>query len=429
MSVQTANPLMSLLTNPTIAGLIDNAAGTLVPVPQGAATAQAAATANTKGNTNTKLDTAANKAGAALGKLFGESVGSSSKGGTAVSQFVGGFVQGMAEGLEQSMGNFCPGEPSPDGNKPPSQPTQMTVDSDGKVHTPGGYTIEATSQYCWKITGPDGNTSEVWGDPHVRQKDKDGKVTGTWDFKNDATFVLDDGTKINVQCKPYNNMTVSSTLEIWRDGEEVDITDIDKGKGKVGQVQTNAHEDVKTEQTFMEGTNAADWLYNAFQITGNTAEGADHFTQGQFELGQWGHNNVGGWGGNYGNGMLGIDNAQGGIVRDGPMVPQQPVPAPKPPATDPKTQATQALLKILGGVLEVLKGLLPLLQKRAPTQNPYTTPDPAPPKTTTPPKYDPNQHAQGLQSAFQAIGTMLQVLGEVMQMAAALKGMRAQGTR
>lgn len=228
-------------------------------------------------------------------------------------------------------------------------------------------------------------------------------------------------------------MTVSSTLEIWRDGEEVDITDIDKGKGKVGQVQTNAHEDVKTEQTFMEGTNAADWLYEAFQIAGNTSEGADHFTKGQFELGEYGHNKIGGWGGSYGNGMLGLDNAQGGIVRDGPMVPQKPAPAPtpapKPPTTDTKAQATQALLKVLTGVLEVLKGLLPLLQKRAPTQNPYTTPDQAPPKTTTPPKYDPNQHAQGLQNAFQAVGTMLQVLGEVMQMAAALKGMRAQGAR
>src|SRR4051794_12779395 len=133
MSVN-ANPLMSLLTNPAIAGLIDNAAGTLVPVPQGAVTAQAAATgttANAKANAN--VGTAANQAGQALGKMLGETVGS--KGGTAVSQFVGGFVSGMAEGLEHSLGNFCPGEPNPGDKKPPNQPTQMTVDSNGAVHT------------------------------------------------------------------------------------------------------------------------------------------------------------------------------------------------------------------------------------------------------------------------------------------------------
>lgn len=435
MSVN-ANPLMSLLTNPAIAGMIDNAAGTLVPVPQGAVTAQAAATAGTTtAKANTQVGTAANQAGQALGKLFGEAVGSNAKGGTAVSQFVGGFVSGMAEGLEQSMGNFCPGEPNPNDKLPPSQPTQMSVDSQGVVHTPGGYTIEATSQYCWKITGPDGKSTEVWGDPHVRQKDEKGKVTGTWDFKKDSTFVLDDGTKINVKCKPYNNMTVSSTLEIWRDGEEVDITDIDKGKGKVSQVQTNANEDVATQQTFMEGVNASDWLFGAYQITGNTAEGADHFTKGQFELGQWGHNNVGGWGGNYGNGWHGLNNnsSEFGIPKNPPATqpPTTQPPTTQPPTTQPPAtdQKTQGLIKVLQGVLEILSALAPLLKSQAPTKNPYTTPDPAPPKTTTPPKYDPTQHAAGLQGAFQAIGTMFQVLGEILQMAAALKGARAQGAR
>ena len=65
-----------------------------------------------------------------------------------------------------------------------------------------------------EITGPDGQSSEIWGDPHVREKDKDGKVIGNWDFKKDSTFVLGDGTKINVSTKPYNNMTVTTGLEI-----------------------------------------------------------------------------------------------------------------------------------------------------------------------------------------------------------------------
>ena len=174
MSVQNSNPLHTLLSNPLIAGMIDNAAGTLVPVPQGAAQAAATATAATLGRTPintggmTKTATAnlggflsaqggdpantagpkgstASQAGQAMGKLIGETVGS--QGGSAVSQFVGGFVDGLAKGLEQSLGNFCPGEPSPEDKKPPSQPTQMQVGSDGVVHTPGGYSIEATSQY------------------------------------------------------------------------------------------------------------------------------------------------------------------------------------------------------------------------------------------------------------------------------------------
>lgn len=428
MSVSNANnPLMSLLSNPLIAGMIDNAAGTLVPAQQGAAQTTAAANlggpATTK-TANANTGAAAGKAGEAMGKLIGETVGA--QGGSAVSQFVGGFVDGLAKGLEHSLGNFCPGEPSPEDKKPPSKPTQLNVDSNGAVTTPGGYKIEATGQYNWKITGPDGKSSEIWGDPHVRQKDEKGNVTANWDFKKDSTFVLADGTKINVQCKPYNNMTVTSSLEIWRDGEEVDITDIDKGKGKVGQVQTNANEDVQTQQTFMEGINAADWLFGGFQITGNTAEGADNFAKGKFELGEYGHNFVGGWGGNYGNGLHGLNNNSDMLGIPGAATKP---PTTQAPANTANADKIAALVKILQGVLEIVSALAPLLKNQTPKNNPYTSPDPAPPKTTTPPKYDAGQHAQGLKNAFQAIGTMFQVLGEVLQMAAALKGMRSQGAR
>jgi hypothetical protein len=404
-------------------------------VPQGAAQAAATAanggrpvttTANLGGPVTTKTadtkdQSAAGKAGEAMGKLIGETVGS--QGGSAVSQFVGGFVDGLAKGLEQSLGNFCPGEPSPEDKKPPSKPTQLNVDSNGVVTTPGGYKIEATSQYTWKITGPDGSSSEIWGDPHVRQRDAKGNITANWDFKKDSTFVLADGTKINVQCKPYGNMTVTSAIEIWRDGEEVDITDIDKGKGKVGKVQVNANEDFATQQTFMEGLNASDWLFGGFQITGNTAEGADHFARGQFELGEWGHNHIGGWGGNYGNGIHGLNNNSDWLNGPGAAKPPSTQPAP-----NPAVDRTAALLKILTGVLELVSALAPLLKSQA-RNNPYSTPDQAPPKTTTPPKYDSAQHAQGLKNAFSVFGTMFQVLGQVLQMAAELKGMRAQGAR
>ena len=182
----------------------------------------------------------------------------------------------------------------------------------------------------------------------------------------------------------------------------------------------------------MEGTGANDWLYGGFQIAGNTADGADNFAKGQFELGQWGHNFIGGWGGAYGNGLHGLNNnttwLDGPGAAPAPAKPQ-PTPTPQPPTNNGNADKIAGLLKVLSGVLEILTALAPLLKNQKPANNPYTTPDPAPPKTNSPPAYDPNQHAKGLQNAFQAIGTMFQVLGEVLQMAAALKGMRSQGAR
>ena len=86
----------------------------------------------------------------------------------------------------------------------------------GKVTTPGGYQIEPLGQYEWKITGPDGKSTRVWGDPHVAEGDG-----GAWDFKRDSTFVLGDGTRINVATKPYGNMTVTSGLEILSGNDRV----------------------------------------------------------------------------------------------------------------------------------------------------------------------------------------------------------------
>src|SRR3712207_7111164 len=42
--------------------------------------------------------------------------------------------------------------------------------------------------YEWKITGPDGKTTRVWGDPHVDEGDREGN--NDWEFKRNSTFVL-----------------------------------------------------------------------------------------------------------------------------------------------------------------------------------------------------------------------------------------------
>src|SRR5688572_20456016 len=92
------------------------------------------------------------------------------------SQFSGG--QSIAAG-------GCVVPPSPFES---SQPQGSLKTDAGVITTPGGYKIEATSQFEWKITGPDGKTTRVWGDPHVAEGDG-----GKWDFKRNSTFVLGDG--------------------------------------------------------------------------------------------------------------------------------------------------------------------------------------------------------------------------------------------
>src|SRR4051812_11209965 len=67
---------------------------------------------------------------------------------------------------------YCPEPPPP---CPPPDP--LKTGCDGKIHTPGGYTIESCGNSEWKITGPDGKCTRVWGDPHVAESDG-----GKWDF-------------------------------------------------------------------------------------------------------------------------------------------------------------------------------------------------------------------------------------------------------
>src|SRR5207248_5346521 len=122
----------------------------------------------------------------------------------ALGSFTTGLVEGLATGL---TGTFAPSAPSPTDNCPPSsgQPSMLAVDK-GVITTAGGYKIEPSGQFEWKITGPDGKSTRVWGDPHVETS------KGTkFDFKQDTSFVLPDGTKINVKTTPWTgnpNVTV-----------------------------------------------------------------------------------------------------------------------------------------------------------------------------------------------------------------------------
>jgi len=157
----------------------------------------------------------------------------------------------------------------------------LKVSEDGKITTPGGYTIEQLGQFEWRVTGPDGKNTRVWGDPHVDESDG-----GKFDFKRDTSFVLGDGTRINVTCKPWGNgMTVTGQLDIVAGDSHVRVSDIDKGKGKVGQVSYDGLDEVvrfhsasKTD-IFQMGKTTADWTFEGREIKGDT-NGGETFKTG-----------------------------------------------------------------------------------------------------------------------------------------------------
>jgi hypothetical protein len=148
------------------------------------------------------------------------------------------------------------------------------------VTTPGGYKITPTGPSSWKIDGPDGKSTTVHGDPHVSEGD-----SGKWDFKKDSTFVLGDGTRINVTTTPpgKNGMTVTKQLDIINGNDHVAISDIDKGKGKIGQVtQTGEEQAAKfgNKDVITMGKETDDWSFQGKEIIGSE-KGGESFKLGK----------------------------------------------------------------------------------------------------------------------------------------------------
>lgn len=174
-------------------------------------------------------------------------------------------------------GPATPAPPSPGDSSHPSG--SLKTDKNGVITTPGGYKIEATKKFEWKITGPDGKSTRVWGDPHVDEGDG-----GKWDFKRDSTFVLGDGTRINCTTAPYGNgMTVSSKLEIISGNDRVQVTDIDKGKGKTGPVTQDGYANVNSfggKDVFVMGKETDDWSFTGKEIVGSN-NGGESFKLGK----------------------------------------------------------------------------------------------------------------------------------------------------
>lgn len=157
-----------------------------------------------------------------------------------------------------------------------------SLKADGSViTTPGGYKIEMVGQYNWKITGPDGKTTRIEGDPHVYESDN-----GKWDFKRSSTFVLGDGTRINVTTVPggAEGMTVTGSLEIISGNDRVVVSDIDKGKGKIGTVTQDGYQHVNNfggRDVFVMGKETDDWSFQGKEIIGSENGGESFKTGGE----------------------------------------------------------------------------------------------------------------------------------------------------
>jgi hypothetical protein len=191
---------------------------------------------------------------------------------------------GSSQGFQRGNGGCCcPSKPAP--INPPvlgdgCQPRNSLKTEGNVITTPGGYKIEMQGKFDWKITGPDGKKTEIWGDPHVKEGDG-----GCWDFKKNSIFKLPDGTQIKCNTVPYGNgMTVTGSLDITCGSDHINVSDIDKGIGKIG---TNKGDGILERygniisglDTFVMGKESDDWSMGGKEIIGSN-NGGDSFRLG-----------------------------------------------------------------------------------------------------------------------------------------------------
>ncbi len=191
---------------------------------------------------------------------------------------------GSSQGFHGGNGGCgCPSQPAP--INPPiwedsCQPRNSLKTEGNVITTPGGYKIEMQGKFDWKITGPDGKKTEIWGDPHVREGDG-----GNWDFKRNSIFKLPDGTEIKCNTVPYGNgMTVTGSLDITCGRDHINVSDIDKGMGKIGANQGDGMtqrygNSISGLDTFVMGKESDDWAMGGKEIIGSN-NGGDSFKLG-----------------------------------------------------------------------------------------------------------------------------------------------------
>ena len=117
---------------------------------------------------------------------------------------------------------------------------QAAVDDAGQVvvTTEDGYTIKCEGKdQAWRITGPDGKTTRIWGDPHVEESDGD-----KWDFTDQSSFKFGNN-KITVEVQPLGNGTsFTKQITIYNGQDRVTVSHIDENKPKITSVSNDGRE-------------------------------------------------------------------------------------------------------------------------------------------------------------------------------------------
>lgn len=100
-----------------------------------------------------------------------------------------------------------------------------------QVKTNDGFNVTFLGRdEAFTITGPDGKTTKIWGDPHVKESDGD-----QWDFKNQSSFIFGNN-KVTVQTVPSEHngeVTYSQTVTVYNGDDRFTITGIDKNAPEI----------------------------------------------------------------------------------------------------------------------------------------------------------------------------------------------------
>jgi len=179
-------------------------------------------------------------------------------------------LENMMPSTTGNPGAPSPGTPSP---QPTPQPTWEVDQSNRTIQLDNGYSLKFdNANQSWHITDKEGNSTRIWGDPHVQENDG-----GKWDFKQDATFMLDDGTKISVNTVGRgNSLTVTDSLTITKGDQAILVTGVADNNVKISNVMSNGSElDRMTNDgyVFKEENGVDDWTSNGNVITTNQAMG------------------------------------------------------------------------------------------------------------------------------------------------------------
>ena len=159
-------------------------------------------------------------------------------------------------------GTPAPVTPAPGTSTEVLKVMQAITDDRGAitVRTPDGYVVKAEGkEQAWSITGPDGKTTRIWGDPHVVESDGD-----RWDFKERGSFMFG-ANKITAETVPAGNgQTLSYRLTVYSGNERVTVGGINTNKPVIVAVGQDGkqHDDQLadgTQYTRSVGANGEAW--------------------------------------------------------------------------------------------------------------------------------------------------------------------------